>query len=53
MLGRQLCRQARQPRLLIIPGAAAQGFWRHLDRVVDLGLDWLGRYLPPQAVVRS
>jgi pimeloyl-ACP methyl ester carboxylesterase len=29
----------------IISGAA-HGFWRHLDRVVDLGLEWLGRHLP-------
>jgi pimeloyl-ACP methyl ester carboxylesterase len=32
-------------RHVIIPGAA-HGFWRHLDRVVDLGLEWLGRHLP-------
>ena len=31
----------------IIP-SAAHGFWRHLDGVVELGLDWLGRHLPRQ-----
>ena len=36
-----------ESRREIIPGAA-HGFWRHLDRVVDLGLDWLDRYLPRQ-----
>jgi len=36
-----------ESRHVIVPGAA-HGFWRHLDRVVDLCLDWLGRYLPRQ-----
>jgi hypothetical protein len=29
----------------MIPGAA-HGFWRHLDRVVDLGCAWLETHLP-------
>jgi pimeloyl-ACP methyl ester carboxylesterase len=35
----------------IIPGAV-HGFWRHIDRVVDLGLDWLGRHLPSRGAAR-